>query len=52
MSGDNKVHVANPADIDAFGKQAPKGSIYVEFDVSSNTISPDGTSQQRKPRSS
>ena len=24
MSGDNKVHVANPADINAFGKQAPK----------------------------
>lgn len=43
MSGDNKVHVANPADIDAFGKQAPKGSIYVEFDVSSNTISAGGT---------
>ena len=39
MSGDNKVHVANPADINAFGRQAPKGSIYVEFDVPSNTIS-------------
>ena len=43
MSGDNKVHVANPADINAFGKQAPKGSIYVEFDVPSNTISKGGT---------
>ncbi len=43
MSGDNKVHVANPADIEAFGKQAPKGSIYVEFDVSSNTMSLGGT---------
>ena len=43
MSGDNKVHVANPADINAFGKQAPKGSIYVEFDVPSNTISAGGT---------
>ncbi|OOM43832.1 hypothetical protein CBEIJ_38290 [Clostridium beijerinckii] len=43
MSGDNKVHVANPADIDAFSKQAPKGSIYVEFDVPSNTISQGGT---------
>ena len=42
MSGDNKVHVANPADIDAFGKQAPKGSVYVEFDVSSNTVFPGG----------
>ena len=43
MSGDNKVHVANPADINAFEKQAPKGSIYVEFDVPSNTISKGGT---------
>ena len=43
MSGDNKVHVANPANADAFGKQAPKGSIYVEFDVPSNTISAGGT---------
>ena len=43
MSGDNKVHVANPADINAFGKQAPKGSVYVEFDVPSNTISKGGT---------
>ena len=42
MSGDNKVHVANPADINAFGRQAPKGSIYVEFDVPSNTISGGG----------
>lgn len=43
MSGDNKVHVANPADIEAFGKQAPKGSLYVEFDVSSSTMSSGGT---------
>ena len=43
MSGDNKVHVANPADINAFGKHAPKGSVYVEFDVPSNTISKGGT---------
>ena len=43
MSGDNKVHVANPANIDAFGKQAPKGSIYVEFDVPINTVSTGGT---------
>ncbi len=42
MSGDNKVHVANPANIDAFGKQAPIGSIYVEFDVPSNTLSAGG----------
>ncbi len=43
MSEDNKVHVANPAEINAFRKQAPKGSIYVEFDVPGNTISKGGT---------
>lgn len=42
MSGDNKSYVANPADIDAFYKQAPSGSIYVEFDVPSSTISNGG----------
>ena len=42
MSADNKVHVANPANIGAFEKQASKGSIYVEFDVPSNTISKGG----------
>lgn len=30
ISGGNKVHVANPADINAFGKQAPKGSLYAK----------------------
>ncbi len=43
MSKDNKTHVANPADINAFGKQAPKGSLYVEFDVSTDTMSAGGT---------
>lgn len=42
MSDDNKVHVANPADINAFSKQAPKGSVYIEFDVPSNTVFPGG----------
>ena len=42
MSDDNKVHVANPADFYAYYKQAAKGSIYVEFDVPSNTIFPGG----------
>ena len=41
-TGDNKVHVANPASIDAFSRQAPKGSIYVEFDVPSETVFPGG----------
>ena len=42
MSGDNKIHVANPADINAFGKEAPTESLYVEFDVPTNTISQGG----------
>jgi len=39
MSYDQKVHVAYPANADAFGKQALKDSIYVEFDVPSNVVS-------------
>ena len=42
MSCDNKVHVAFPASIEAFEKQAPMGSIYVEFDVPSISISKGG----------
>lgn len=42
LSTDNKVHVANPANIEAFRKQAPNGSVYVEFDVPSDTISVGG----------
>ena len=34
------THVANPADMSAFGKQAKPGSIYVEFDVPSTSIKP------------
>ncbi|SHI25091.1 hypothetical protein SAMN02745823_03900, partial [Sporobacter termitidis DSM 10068] len=34
------THVANPADISAFGKQAKPGSVYVEFDVPSTSIKP------------
>ena len=42
MSCDNKVHVTFPASIEAFEKQAPIGSIYVEFDVPSINISKGG----------
>lgn len=43
MSPDgNTTYVANPADINAFGKQAKPGSIYVEFDVDSIRIYPAG----------
>ena len=38
----NMTHVANPANRNAYEKQAPKGSLYVEFDVPSNRISPGG----------
>jgi hypothetical protein len=34
------THVASPADINAFGKQAKPGSIYVEFDVPSSSLKP------------
>lgn len=42
--GKNVVHVAFSADIEAFRKQAPKGSLYVEFDVASDVILPAGRS--------
>ena len=32
------THVANPASIDAFGKQAKPGQIYVEFDVPTTSL--------------
>lgn len=34
------THVALPANINAFGKQAKPGSIYVEFDVPSSSLKP------------
>lgn len=33
----NRAYVANPADISAF-PSAPKGSIYVEFEVDANSV--------------
>ncbi len=38
----NTTYVANPADINAFSKQAKNGSIYVEFDVDSSSVYPAG----------
>nr|WP_229106298.1 hypothetical protein [Paenibacillus sp. 1001270B_150601_E10] len=32
------THVANPADANAFGKQAKPGSLYVEYDVSTSSL--------------
>ena len=32
------THVANPASIDAFGKQAKPGQVYVEFDVPTTSL--------------
>ena len=37
------THVANPADINAFAKQAAPGSIYVEFDVPTQSLKSTGT---------
>ncbi|WP_157926284.1 RHS repeat domain-containing protein [Tenacibaculum maritimum] len=34
------THVASPANIDAFGKQAKNGTKYVEFDVPKSTLVP------------
>ena len=42
MSANGMTHVSNPADINAFAKQAKKGSVYVEFDVPSASVSPGG----------
>ena len=38
----NTTYVAYPADIDAFGKQAKNGCLYVEFDVPSDRINAAG----------
>ncbi|EIX1005153.1 hypothetical protein MJG68_003019 [Salmonella enterica] len=40
MSSTGTTHVAYPADIDAFGKQAKNGAIYVEFDVPEKSLVP------------
>ena len=38
QSNSGTTHVATPANINAFGEQAPKGSVYVTFDVPSSSI--------------
>jgi len=40
---DHKTCVSNPADLTSFAKQAGKGSVYVEFNVPSNTLTQGGT---------
>ena len=40
QSSTGTTHVAYPANIDAFGKQAKNGAIYVEFDVPEKTLVP------------
>jgi hypothetical protein len=42
MSRSGNTSVANPADINAFGRQAKPGTIYVEFDVPTSSIQPGG----------
>jgi hypothetical protein len=43
-SNTGTTHVANPADKTAFGKQAPVGSVYVEFDVPLSSVRQTGES--------
>ena len=40
QSSTGTTHVAYPADINAFGKQAKNGAIYVEFDVPKTSLVP------------
>ena len=37
------THVANPASASTFGRQAPSGSVYAEFNVPSSSLRPSGT---------
>jgi len=37
------THVANPADASVFRRQAPSGSVYVEFNVPTSSLRPSGT---------
>ena len=37
------THVADPADPEAFGRQAKRGTVYVEFDVPSSSLEPSST---------
>ncbi|WP_442878744.1 TreTu family toxin [Brenneria sp. g21c3] len=38
QSSTGATHVAHPENIDAFGKQAKPGTMYVEFDVPKNSL--------------
>lgn len=40
QSSTGTTHVAYPADINAFGKQAKNGAFYVEFDVPRESLVP------------
>ena len=40
QSSTGTTHVVSPADINAFGKQAKNGAIYVEFDVPKTSLVP------------
>lgn len=42
-------HVAYPSDMEAFGKQAAPGSVYVEFDVPLDSVKPAGSGWARIP---
>ncbi|WP_387465564.1 hypothetical protein [Photorhabdus sp. RM323S] len=40
QSSTGTTHVAYPVDVNAFGKQAKNGTMYVEFDVSKKSLIP------------
>ncbi|WP_049601824.1 RHS repeat-associated core domain-containing protein, partial [Yersinia similis] len=40
QSSTGTTHVASPADVNAFGKQAKNGAMYVEFDVPKSSLIP------------
>lgn len=42
-------HVAYPSNSDAFGRQAPSGSLYVEFDIPSGSVKSAGSGWGRIP---
>lgn len=42
-------HVAYPSDPNAFGRQAPNGSLYVEFDIPSGSVKSAGSGWGRIP---
>ncbi len=43
VGGSGTTYVAHPPNMSSFQKQAPPGSLYVEFDVPTSSLRPAGT---------